>query len=123
MSWYTGYELTIYCKACNYPKNSRNIAYSRKKGDDEDIPEEATAGLTVAVHPDHYNEYKGKRSHLDILDENGMVLSSHQPFILDNHRNGKKIIDFYMGERDICECSKHPWSGKKCRFKFLQKVE
>ncbi len=125
--WHTGYTLTLYCTACNDPKGSRDIAYEPTDDDkekNEDIPSQATAGYTVAFHPSKYKEYKGKRIYLEILDEDGNIIGKHQPYILDFHgKKNIKIIDFYIGERKICECYKHPWSGKECRFKFIKKDE
>jgi hypothetical protein len=114
------YKLTCYCSACNYPKGTRNVAYNpndkdKKKG----MPTQATAGFTVAVSKSKYKEDQGKRIELYILDKNENVISSHQPFIMDFHGKGSEIIDFYIGEREKCECSKHPWSGKKCNFIYL----
>ena len=114
------YELTIYCSACNTPSGSRNVAYNPKPGKrPKDMPTKATAGYTVAFSKDEYDEYKGKRIELYIYDKDGNVISSHQPFIMDYHGKSSDIIDFYIGERKKCECSKHPWSGKRCKFKFL----
>ena len=88
------------------------------------MPSQAKAGFTVVFYPDFYNKHKGERIHLDILDDNGNILESHEPYILDQHGikeeyGGKTIIDFYIGERKKCRCNKHPWSGKECRFKFI----
>ena len=92
------YILTVFCSACNSPKGSRQTA----------IGATATAGLTVAVHKDLYKQYKGRRIHLKIYDEEGNILSEHLPYIQDIHGNSSNLIDLYIGERDRCECSKHP---------------
>ena len=114
MSWNEGYILTLYCTACNNPKGSRDIAYT------EGIYKKATAGLTVAVHPDFYDLHKGERIHLEILDKNGNIIASHQPYILDFHGVEDYIIDLYIGEKNKCICSEYNgWSGKRCRFKFI----
>ena len=114
------YTLTIYCTACNDPKGSRNIAYTPSKEDiDRGVPTKATAGLTVAFCYDYYQENKGKRIELYIYDDDGNMISSHQPFIVDYHSKEEDIIDFYIGERKKCECSKHQWSGRACDFKFI----
>ena len=103
------YELTVYCTACNTPKGTRETA----------IGEIATAGYTVAVHRDLYKAHKGKRIHLKIYDDNGNIISEHLPYIHDIHGNNSNVIDLYIGEREFCECNKHPWSGKKCSFDFI----
>lgn len=40
------YKITCYCSACNSPKGSRDTASG----------EQATAGVTVAVHPSLYSK-------------------------------------------------------------------
>ena len=103
------YKLTVYCSDCNSPKGSRQTA----------IGATATAGLTVAVHKNLYKQHKGKRIHLKIFDDRGNILSEHLPYIQDIHGNSSNVIDLYVGERDVCDCNKHPWSGKNCSFEFI----
>jgi len=103
------YKLTVYCSACNSPKGSRQTA----------IGATATAGLTVAVHKNLYKQHKGRRIHLIIYDNNGNVMSEHLPYIQDIHGNSSDIIDLYIGERDVCDCNRHPWSLKRCNFEFI----
>ena len=113
MSWNEGYTLTLYCSACNDPPGTRDIAYTKGS------IKKATAGYTVAFNRAFYDKNIGERIHLDIFDEDGKIIASHQPYILDFHGKGDEIIDFYIGERDECNCHKHIWSGKECRFKFI----
>lgn len=114
------YILKIYCTACNSPKGSRQVKYSPSTEDiARGMPKVATAGYTVAVHSNLYNVNKGRRIELYIKDENGKVIASHQPFIMDIHGNTSDVIDFYIGEREECDCRNHPWSNKTCEFKFL----
>ena len=103
------YKLTVYCSACNSPKGSRQTA----------IGATATAGLTVAVHKSLYKEHKGQRIHLKIYDDRGNIISEHLPYIHDIHGNSNNVIDLYIGERNVCDCNKHPWSGKRCSFDFI----
>ena len=103
------YKLTVYCTACNSPKGSRETANGKT----------ATAGLTVAVHKNLYKVYKGKRMHLKIYDKDNKIISEHLPYIDDIHGKDSNIIDLYIGERDVCYCKRHPWSGKQCSFEII----
>ena len=103
------YRLTVYCSACNYPKGSRNTK----------IGATATAGLTVAVNKSLYANYKGRRIHLYVYDDNGNILCEHLPYIQDIHGNSNDVIDLYIGEYEGCPCNSHPWSGKRCDFELL----
>ena len=100
------HRVTVYCSACNSPKYSRQTASGSV----------ATAGYTVAVHRDFYKKNKGRRILLEIHNEQREKL---MPYIQDIHGNSPDVIDIYIGERDVCDCVHHPWSGKRCSFRFL----
>ena len=98
------YRVTVYCTACNSPKGSRETASGAT----------ATAGDTVAVHKSLYRTSKGRRILIEI--DNGEKL---MPYIQDIHGNSSDVIDIYIGERDTCNCHKHPWSGRRCTFTYI----
>ena len=103
------YILTVFFSTCNSPKGSRQTAIGAK----------AIAGLTVSVCKSLYSEYKGKRIHLIIYDNDGSIISEHLPYIQDIHGNSSDVIDLYIRERNSCDCKRHPWSKKRCLFEFI----
>ena len=92
------YKITCYCSACNSPPQSRETKSGHK----------ATAGTTVAVHPDKY--VKDKVIRIDGIGERK---------IQDIHGNRTNVIDVYIGERRTCHCSFHQWSRKTCEVEGM----
>ena len=88
------YKITCYCSACNSPKGSTQTASG--------IP--ATAGVTVAVHKTKYQ--KNKKIFIEGIGERK---------IQDKHGNTPDVIDVYVGNCSQCNCSRHPFSGRRCK--------
>ena len=88
------YKITCYCSACNSPKGSTQTASG--------IP--ATAGVTVAVHPSKYQKNK-----VIIIEGIG------ERKIQDKHGNTPDVIDVYVGNCSQCNCSRHQFSGRRCK--------
>jgi 3D (Asp-Asp-Asp) domain-containing protein len=92
------FKITCFCSACNSPKGSRQTASGAN----------ATAGVTVAVHPSLYE--KNKRIHIEGIGDR---------LIQDKHGNSTNVIDVYVGECNTCQCSRHPYSGRVCEVSGL----
>ena len=67
-----------------------------------------------------YKEHESDRIHLTIYNDDGKILSEHLPYIQDIYGNSSNVIDLYIGERKECDCNNHPWSKKRCDFKFIK---
>lgn len=98
------YRVKVYCSDCNSPRQSRDTASGKT----------ATAGDTVAVSKSLYKKYEGRRILIEI--DNGESL---MPYIQDFHGDSDDVLDIYIGERNDCRCKYHPWSKRKCKFRFI----